>query len=156
MEKEKILIRDSEKQPQMVVESDHPLYEEIKNTLMPDDYRKIMKEQSNLRSYRIEETIRFYYESIEEAEEKPDEAFLFELIPQAIFIDYSPSWECFLDQKFDVWFTEERDEDGDIPCDVTENGYEYPILKSDTPPEIREEFEKSIRKQAHEWGRFSR
>lgn len=65
MEKEKIIIKDKKRNPQMVIYPDHPYYNEIKNNIMPDEYRAKMKEISNIKASRIEEDIREYYEQIE-------------------------------------------------------------------------------------------
>lgn len=62
---EKIVIKDKKRNPQMVIYPNHPYYNEIKNNIMPDEYRAKMKEISNIKSSRIEEDIREYYEQIE-------------------------------------------------------------------------------------------
>lgn len=61
MEKEKITIKDSKRNPQLVIDSDHPFFTYIKNTIMPDEYRK----KSNGCNKTIEEQIKKYYEIIE-------------------------------------------------------------------------------------------
>lgn len=62
---EKIVIKDKLRNPQMVIYPDHPYYNEIKNNIMPDEYRAKMKEISNICTSIIEEDIREYYEQIE-------------------------------------------------------------------------------------------
>lgn len=62
---EKIVIKDKKRNPQMVIYPDHPYYNEIKNNIMPDEYRAKMKEISNICISVIEEDIREYYEQIE-------------------------------------------------------------------------------------------
>ena len=62
---EKIIIRDSKKNPQVVVDKNYPFFEDIKNSLMPDDYRNKMDEISNLKDEIKESEIKSYYESIE-------------------------------------------------------------------------------------------
>lgn len=65
MEKEKIIIKDTNRNPQMVIYSDHPYYHEIKNSIMPDEYRAEMKKVSNVSETIINEDIEEYYEQIE-------------------------------------------------------------------------------------------
>ncbi|PKK40390.1 hypothetical protein ABB02_00376 [Clostridiaceae bacterium JG1575] len=65
MEKEKITIRDKRKNPQMVIDEDHPYFQAVKTGMMPDDYRKEMDETSNLDDEFREEAIGEYYKQIE-------------------------------------------------------------------------------------------
>lgn len=62
---EKIVIKDKLRNPQMVIYPDHPYYNEIKNNIMPDEYRAKMEEISNVCASIIEADIREYYEQIE-------------------------------------------------------------------------------------------
>lgn len=65
MEKEKIVIKDSKRKKQLVVFQDHPFFNNIKNSLMPDEYRSKMKRMTNVEDGIIEELIASYYEQIE-------------------------------------------------------------------------------------------
>lgn len=65
MEKEKIIIKDKNRNPQMVIYSDHPYYHEIKNNIMPDEYRATMRKISNVSPQKIEVLIKNYYRRIE-------------------------------------------------------------------------------------------
>ena len=65
MGKEKIIIQDSKRNPQMVIMKDHPFFEQIKRSMMPDEYRIKQREISNLDESLIEESINDYYESIQ-------------------------------------------------------------------------------------------
>lgn len=65
MEKQKITIKDRKMNPQKVVYENHPFFNEIKNSLMPDDFREEMSKISNLSEADLEEIISTYYERIE-------------------------------------------------------------------------------------------
>lgn len=67
MEKQKIIIRDKKKKHPVVVYSDHPYYEEIKSTIMPDEYRDTMHKISDLPDDIIEDYVKLYYELIEKS-----------------------------------------------------------------------------------------
>lgn len=90
MKKEKIIIKDSKRKPQLVIDSDHPHFESVKKTMMPDEYRKKMGEISNLGSEFIEDSINYYYKQIENPY---DDTFkevvipLMPLVPMSIIID---------------------------------------------------------------------
>lgn len=66
MEKEKIIIRDKRRNPQLEIYSDHPLFEQIKNSMMPDDYREEMDKISNVDDDFREDIIKSYYQAIED------------------------------------------------------------------------------------------
>lgn len=65
MEKEKTIIRDQRRSPELEIDSDHPYFKEIKNSLMPDDYRAGMDRISNIEDDVREEIIKDYYKQIE-------------------------------------------------------------------------------------------
>lgn len=68
MERKKITIKDSRKKPMKVVYDNHPFFNDIANSLMPDEFREIQKKSTNLDDLSfIEEDIKRYYEQIEEA-----------------------------------------------------------------------------------------
>lgn len=90
---EKIIIKDSKRNPQVVIDSAHPFYNDIKNSLMPDEYRIEQRKISNLPDSFIEECIKNYYKQIEapygdnEISKKAKIAIFFPLLPIGILIN---------------------------------------------------------------------
>lgn len=62
---EKIMIKDSKRKQQKIIDSTHPFYKEVKNSLMPDEFRIKQKKISNMSDEIIEEAIKDYYEQLE-------------------------------------------------------------------------------------------
>ena len=83
----KIKIKDSKKEKEKEIYEDHPFFQKIKVSMMPNEYRKQMHEISNVDDEVIEDEIKSYYESIETAENNKDNSFnvFFELIPVEIW-----------------------------------------------------------------------
>ena len=65
----------------MVIYPDHPYYNEIKNNIMPDDYRAKMKEISNIKASRIEEIIKNYYRRIENPYDEITKSIVLSFVP---------------------------------------------------------------------------
>lgn len=83
MKKEKIIIKDSKRKPQLVIDSDHPHFESVKKTMMPDEFREKMSEISNLGSKVIENLINDYYKQLEHPYDDTFKDVVFPLRPLA-------------------------------------------------------------------------
>ncbi len=77
-EREHVKIADSKRDEELVVYSDHRLYEDIVSNISPDGYRRIMAQMFKLPEPAIEMTIDAYYSDIEEGKE------LRPLLPQEV------------------------------------------------------------------------
>ena len=90
MKKEKITIKDSKRKPQLIIDEDHPHFESVKSSMMPDEFREKMGEISNLDSEVIEEQINNYYKQLEHPYDDTFKEVVFPLrplVPMAIIIN---------------------------------------------------------------------
>ncbi|MDO4595316.1 MAG: hypothetical protein Q4B52_08060 [Tissierellia bacterium] len=91
----KIKIKDSKIENEKVIYENHPFFEKIRSSMMPNEYRKQMHEISNVGDQFIEDEIKLYYESIEAVENKKTNSMyiFYELEPIEIWEYILPDFD---------------------------------------------------------------
>lgn len=91
MKKEKITIKDYKRKPQLIIDADHPHFESVKTSMMPDEFREKMGEISNVDSEVIEDQINDYYKQLETPYDDTFQGIVFPfrlLVPMDIIINW--------------------------------------------------------------------